>query len=149
MFGHIRRLFSTTMNRQSTSNMVKSGKKVPPPRPDANQFPQLQLRNDRPSREFVHELRSIGRCLAESRPTTTIVVPQGVYQNYRGKFYLVTECSIEVESQELMVHYQALYQDDRNPDYTHFSQKLSRFLDHVKNDDGMEVPRFQLVDRGL
>jgi hypothetical protein len=126
-------------------------KKTPPARPLASNYPQLTLKVDRPSRDVVHAVRSVGRALTQFRPPSTIVVPAGVYQHYKGKFYLVTECTIDVDSQELVVGYQALYQDDRNPDYTAFTQKLTRFLEEVEgiNDETKtRVPRFQLVDPG-
>ena len=66
-------------------------------------------------------------------------IQSGVYQHFKGKFYLVIGTAIHSETDEQMVVYQPLYGEQR-----WFVRPLAMFLEKVMK-EGEEVQRFRWV----
>lgn len=66
-------------------------------------------------------------------------IQPGVYQHFKGKFYLVIGVATHSETNEIMVVYQPLYGEQR-----WFVRPASMFTETVER-DGLPVRRFRWV----
>lgn len=68
------------------------------------------------------------------------LIKPGTYRHYKGQNYRVFFVAHHSETQEALVVYQCLYGD-----HSHWVRPLSMFTETVVI-DGVEQPRFQLID---
>ena len=69
-----------------------------------------------------------------------MTIQSGVYQHFKGRFYLVIGTATHSETEEQMVVYQPLYGEQR-----WFVRPVAMFLEKVMK-DGVEVRRFRWVE---
>ncbi len=69
------------------------------------------------------------------------LIPNGVYQHYKGKNYVVMELAKHSESLEWMVIYMCLYDNSESKIWV---RPLKMFLEKVLV-DGKEIPRFKYI----
>lgn len=72
--------------------------------------------------------------------STVSLIKSGVYRHYKGNYYLVFFVSMDTETMQEMVVYQALYGDFRI-----WSRPLAMFLEDTEY-QGVLQPRFVWVD---
>lgn len=66
----------------------------------------------------------------------------GIYQHYKGKKYLVLGVAKHSETEEDLVVYVTLYENDRSSLWV---RPLTMFLEEVEA-DGKIIPRFKKID---
>ncbi len=71
--------------------------------------------------------------------STKKIVPQGIYQHYKGSLYQVLHTAQHSETEELLVVYRCLYGE-----YGVWVRPLAMFTETVEV-DGKQVARFELV----
>lgn len=67
------------------------------------------------------------------------IIPQGIYQHYKGNEYQVLHTAKHSETEESLVVYRCLYGE-----YGVWVRPLSMFAETVTH-DGKQVPRFKLI----
>ena len=67
------------------------------------------------------------------------IIPQGIYQHYKGNEYQVLHTAKHSETEESLVVYRCLYGE-----YGVWVRPLSMFAESVTH-DGKQVPRFKLI----
>ena len=67
------------------------------------------------------------------------IIPQGIYQHYKGNLYQVLHTAKHSETEESLVVYRCLYGE-----YGVWVRPLSMFVETVTIDD-KQVPRFKLI----
>ncbi|MFC6203124.1 DUF1653 domain-containing protein [Psychrobacter urativorans] len=67
------------------------------------------------------------------------IIPQGIYQHYKGNEYQVLHTAKHSETEESLVVYRCLYGE-----YGVWARPLSMFAETVTH-DGKQVPRFKLI----
>lgn len=67
----------------------------------------------------------------------------GIYQHYKGQFYLVEGLARHSETGELYVVYIPLYMPDEGP--VRSIRPLDMFLENVEVEPGKFVPRFKFI----
>ncbi|MFZ2553728.1 DUF1653 domain-containing protein [Psychrobacter urativorans] len=67
------------------------------------------------------------------------IIPQGIYQHYKGNLYQVLHTAKHSETEESLVVYRCLYGE-----YGVWVRPLSMFAETVTH-DGKQVPRFKLI----
>lgn len=67
------------------------------------------------------------------------IIPQGIYQHYKGNEYQVLHTAKHSETEESLVVYRCLYGE-----YGVWMRPLSMFAETVTH-DGKQVPRFKLI----
>ena len=72
-------------------------------------------------------------------------IQRGIYEHYKGKFYLVLDVARHHETLEEVVIYKALYETEFGDD-TLWIRPLEMFTENVMV-DGNEVPRFRYTGK--
>ena len=67
------------------------------------------------------------------------IIPQGIYQHYKGNEYQVLHTAKHSETEESLVVYRCLYGE-----YGVWVRPLSMFAETLTH-DGKQVPRFKLI----
>ena len=67
------------------------------------------------------------------------IIPQGIYQHYKGNLYQVLHTAKHSETEESLVVYRCLYGE-----YGVWVRPLSMFAETLTH-DGKQVPRFKLI----